>query len=166
MSDMVDDLPGLERVPPMPGIGQRAGARVGAADGFALLVAPPPPAPSPAATPAPSMVGLLAMQEEVSGKVQDLAARRQAARVLRNLRDLQLALLSAGADPQRLADASPLADLAAGAGSLPDCADPELRAVLDAIRLRARVALALQEAAARDAVLSCDGTGAPRPAPL
>ena len=91
---------------------------------------------SAAAEVAQPSLGLLSLQESGSGAGRDAAARRRADDILDELQGLQCDLLAAGAgDPDRLAR---LAALDSGE----DGADPALRAVVQAVVLRAKIELA------------------------
>jgi hypothetical protein len=79
------------------------------------------------------MAGLLALQEAGGDEVRDREARQRGRDLLDELAALQRELLAGAPDAARLAR---LAELAAG---LPLAADPGLRAVVQAIALRARV---------------------------
>lgn len=87
-----------------------------------------------------SLDGMLALQEAQSGAVSDREARRHSQDILAELAHLQRALL-AGED-----DSAALEHLAALVDSQPPAEDPRLQAVLEAVRLRARVELARREA--------------------
>lgn len=91
------------------------------------------PAPASIATTAP--VGLLALQTQADPVMRDRAARRQGQAMLAALTALQKALL----DGQ---EATAVEHLAALAALAHDAADPALRGVLAAIRLRAAIELA------------------------
>jgi hypothetical protein len=97
--------------------------------------------PTPAAAPAPasSLASMLTLQEMGDASVADREARRQGQTMLAVLAELQRALL-VGADPA--ATLAQLADLTAAA---PRAVDPQLAAVLSAIRLRVRVELARRQ---------------------
>lgn len=84
-----------------------------------------------------ALSGLLALQEAESvPEAREREARRRGRAVLDALSSLQGALLGRG-DP----DAA-VADLAATIGAMSESADPALRAILVAIKLRAMVELA------------------------
>ena len=123
---------------PIGGAGPRQG-RAGA--GFSV------PAASRGATtaraaeaPAVMLSGLLALQDEDAGDVQDREARRHGLDLLAELAALQRALLADGADPGTSTEQ--LRRLARLAASLPAATDPRLAEVLNAIVLRALVELA------------------------
>ncbi len=80
--------------------------------------------------------GLLAVQEAEFSAVRDRAARMRARRMVEGLGRLQRALLGGQVDAAALQELATLA-----AGPL-DAADPELRATLTAVAVRARVELA------------------------
>ncbi|RYI87616.1 MAG: hypothetical protein EON47_22215, partial [Acetobacteraceae bacterium] len=80
-------------------------------------------------------LGLLSLQESGSDAERDAAARRRAGDILEALNGLQIDLLAGGTgDPARLAR---LAALESGE----DGADPGLRAVVQAVVLRAKIEL-------------------------
>jgi hypothetical protein len=83
-----------------------------------------------------SLAGLLALQEAADEPVRDRQARRRGHDLLAELAALQRELLAGPPDLDRLER------LAALAREVPDAADPRLRAVVQAISLRARVELA------------------------
>lgn len=87
-----------------------------------------------------SLDGMLALQEAQSTAVGDREARRQGQDILAELARLQRALLS-GED-----DSASLERLAALVENAPPAEDPRLQAVLDAVRLRARIEMARREA--------------------
>ena len=129
---------GIEGLGPATPVGGRQG-RTGT--GFSVPASPRGAAAARAAeTPAVMLSGLLALQAEDTGDVQDREARRHGLDLLAELAALQRALLTDGADPG--ANAEQLRRLARLAASLPTAADPRLAAVLEAIVLRARVELA------------------------
>jgi hypothetical protein len=119
----------MTRIAPIgPGAGPpRRPARGG---GFALAAGAPPPADGSAAVVAPS---LLLLQEAGPATPDPARAARRAAAALDELRGLQLELLSGAADPARLARLAALVDGAESSG------DPELKAALKAVALRARL---------------------------
>ena len=130
----------------MQGIGRIAGARgPGAARGTSRRTGGfQVPAESDAAaaeTAAAAEVaspglGLLSLQESGADAGRDAAARRRAGDILDELQGLQCDLLAGGAgDPDRLAR---LAALDSGE----DGSDPALRALVQAVVLRARIELA------------------------
>ncbi len=103
-------------------------------------------APEPAAE-GVSLDGMLALQEAAvleghAETVVDRKARRHGQDILSELGRLQRALLSGEADSQTLTRLATLVE------QQPPVDDPRLRAVLEAVRLRARVELARREAAA------------------
>jgi hypothetical protein len=111
-------------------------ARIAGASPSSGFAVPEPPAPSTAATPDIGAAALLSLQQDEVGEAQDREARRHGHSLLAALAAVQRALLADAPGAEAL-DA--LAGLAAAA---PAAADPRLRAVLDAISLRARVELA------------------------
>lgn len=111
------------------------------ATGFAVPDQPPRTVAAdgvPAAT--ALSAGLLALQADEAGAAQDRAARHHGRGVLAALAGLQRALLEGSGG------AGSLAALAGLVANMPQAADPRLRAVQNAIVLRARVELARNEA--------------------
>jgi len=84
--------------------------------------------------------GLLGLQQSWTPAERDAAAQRRGQGLLRELRGLQLALLSGERDPASLARVALLSEGEAGA-------DPALREIIAEISLRARVELARYAAA-------------------
>jgi hypothetical protein len=112
------------------------------AAGFAVppeLPGASPAAPAAAPPPASSLASMLALQELGGASVADREARRHGQTMLALLAALQRALL-AGSD-----SATALAQLAELAAAAPHAVDPQLAALLSAIRLRVRVELARRE---------------------
>jgi hypothetical protein len=131
-------ISGLEPAAPIGGTGSRQGR---SASGFSVpAAARGGTAAAASEAPAVMLSGLLALQAEDSGDVQDREARRHGLDLLAELAALQRALLTDGAVPG--ANTDDLRRLARLAASLPAAADPRLAAVLEAIVLRARVELA------------------------
>ena len=108
-----------------------APARRGAGGGFAL----PELSAAPAAAPASGAAALPGLQPPWGPAERDAAAHRRGSAVLRELQALQLAFLSDGMEPERLARLAALAEGEAGA-------DPGLREIIGQISLRARIELA------------------------
>ncbi|HTW29397.1 MAG TPA: flagellar assembly protein FliX [Acetobacteraceae bacterium] len=104
--------------------------------GFSVALDAPPEG-SPVAGPAAMALDtLLTLQQDDAASSRDGRARRHGQSLLEELAALQRALLEGGAD------AGGLERLAALTASVPDAADPRLRAVMQAVVLRARVELA------------------------
>jgi hypothetical protein len=93
-----------------------------------------------AEAPAVMLSGLLALQDEDAGEVQDREARRHAIDLLAELAALQRALLADGAGEGVTIDQ--LRRLARLTAAMPAATDPHLRELLEAIVLRAQVELA------------------------
>ena len=121
----------------MAAVGQRragSGGSFRVAAGAGRAVAPGLAAENVAAA------GLLALQEwpeEGARRERDQAARRHGEALLEALADVQRDMLDEAAPD--------LARLAALAGAVPEAADPELRAVVAAVTLRARIELARRD---------------------
>jgi hypothetical protein len=98
-----------------------------------------------AATGAPadiSLAGLLALQSDEADELRDRPARQRGQALLNALAALQRAMLAeAGGGREQLEALAGLAD------SVPDAADPRLRAAMDAIMLRVQVELARHDLA-------------------
>ena len=104
--------------------------------GFRPLDGTDAPASAAVGGPAPvGLHGLLALQEAEADAVQDREARRHARAMLDDLSSMQRALL--GGDPDGTTAA--LSRLADAARRGPAAADPRLRAVVQAIAMRAAV---------------------------
>jgi len=123
-------------LPPIRGFqgpGRLAAPRRTTASGFAL---PESAAQGAAAAEAIApRLGVLGLQEGWSAAERDAAASRRGAALLRELEALQLGLLAGRLDASRLTRLALLAEGEAGA-------DPELRTIIQAISLRARIELA------------------------
>jgi hypothetical protein len=120
----------------------RLAARASGSTTAEFAVPPETPGASqtaPAAAPASSLASMLTLQEVGGASVADREARRQGQTMLAVLAELQRALL-AGADP-----AATLAQLADLSATAPRAVDPQLAAVLSAIRLRVQVELARRQ---------------------
>jgi len=84
-----------------------------------------------------SLAGLLALQSDEADAIRDRPARQRGNALLNALAALQRAMLAEGG-----AGREQLQALAGLADSVPDAADPRLRAAMDAITLRVQVELA------------------------
>ena len=106
------------------------------------------PGAASALAPSAALAGLLALQEVGPEPVRDRAARRHGRAMLAALAGLQLALLAEpdsgdGRGPGSTAPAAAAVErLASLLDGMPPAEDPELAAVLDAVKLRCRIEIA------------------------
>jgi hypothetical protein len=124
---------------PTPGItaGRAKSAPTTAAGQFSLAAeSPTTPIPDTTPTQSVSLAGMLALQEAETGSIQDKTARRHGFALLEALSTLQKHLLSPLADTE-----TALASLTRLAADPPHTTDPALAALLDSIRLRAKIEL-------------------------
>ncbi len=122
---------------------QRATRRSAAGQGFALPQADAAEVAETADTGAAAAValgGMLFLQEEDGPEIRDRRARRHGQAMLKELGQLQTALLGGAADGEALRRLSALA------GTVPEAADPMLGSLVRSVALRARVELARREA--------------------
>ncbi len=114
---------------------RRGGTRSGGGFSVSTPADAAPARPTESAS-AVTAAGMLALQEDEGGAVQDRAARRHGRAMLTALAELQRTLL-ANDD-----DVATLAKLAELVTHMPRATDPALAAAVDAVTLRARIELA------------------------
>ncbi len=109
-------------------------AAAATAPGFSVAGSPPETVQETQPAQNIELSAMLALQEATSDTVQDKAASRHGQALLQALAELQKALLSPGQDPE--AATARLGQLAA---SMPQAAAPALAALLESVRLRAKI---------------------------
>jgi hypothetical protein len=130
------------------GVGQAAplgsaGRPMARGGGFSVDGAAEGSAAAAAGAPADiSLASLLALQSDEADEVRDRPARQRGHALLNALAALQRAMLAEGGVGREQLQA-----LAGLADSVPDAADPRLRAAMDAITLRVQVELARHDLA-------------------